>query len=275
MRCVISKLRKSIFGPLPEECQPISDKNQADVTVSLTSYPPRFPTLHRVIESILKQSLSPARICLWIADQDMEFLPKKVRALEKFGLEIHSIPDFKSYNKIIHCYTMYPNSIIVTGDDDMIYPTHWLRLLYAYHLHNPETIICHRARYVTFQPNGDTNPYWLWPNLDREIESSLVFPLGVGGVLYPANCFHEDFAKNEIFMDLCKYGDDIWLKTMTLLKAIPCKKIHYYPKFFKHVRNSQKVTLKQTNLDFGNDEQIREVFAKYDVLKILQGRIEL
>lgn len=274
MKSTIAKLRNKRFGPLPEECKVITAENKADITVSLTSYPPRFPTLHRVILHILEQSLTPARVCLWIAHEDMPFLPKKVRAMEKYGLEIHAIPDFKSYNKIIHCCTLYPNSIIVTGDDDIVYPMDWLRVLYAYHLHNPDTVICHRARYLTFGANGDINPYWLWPVMDREMESYQVFPLGVGGVLYPPGCFHEDITRNDIFEDICRHGDDIWLKAMTLKKEISCRKIHYYQRYFKHVKNSQKITLKKNNLDFRNDEQIRNVFAKYDVTRILQGLME-
>lgn len=261
---------KGNLKTLPEEQKVISSWREVDVIVSLTSYPPRFPTLHKVIEKLLAQSLKPARVCLWIGVQDMPLLPAKVRELKAAGLEIYEIPDFKSYNKIIHCQTMFPGSVIVTADDDVAYPGDWLRYLYAYHLQNPGTVICHRARYMTFQPNLEVNPYWLWPNLDREMESPMVFPLGVGGVLYPCNCFYEDVGRHEIFTELCSHGDDIWLKAMTLLNGTPCRKIHNFPKYFRHVRGTQRVNLKSRNLDFKNDEQIQRVFKKYEILHKLQ-----
>lgn len=255
---------------LPSECLSISDCKEADVIVSLTSYPPRFSTLHKVIVNLLRQSLKPARICLWIGDQDMPLLPEKVRALTKSGLEIYSICDFKSYDKIIHCHAMFPDAVIVTADDDVAYPADWLRLLWAYHLLNPEKVICHRARYMTFQPSGDINPYWLWPNIDREIESHMVFPIGTGGVLYPRGSFHKDIGNSKIFTDLCRHGDDIWLKAMTLLNSRQCIKIHHYPKYFKHVKGSQKVSLKTDNIRFQNDEQIQNVFNRYAILRKMQ-----
>lgn len=274
MKNVINTLRNALSDNLPVECQAVKDLNCADIIVSLTSYPPRFSSLHKVIKSLLQQSLRPARICLWIAEKDMSLLPPKVCAFERSGLDIQPVPDFQSYSKIIHCYQQYTGSVIVTCDDDMLYPSEWLRLLYAHHLQSPSSVICHRARYMTFRPNGEINPYWLWPNLEREAESLLVYPIGAGGVLYPANCFHDDLVRDDIFMKICQHGDDIWLKAMTLLNAVQCKKIHYYSRYFRHVKNSQHVALKQINTESRNDINVRQVFRKYDILQRLRNSPE-
>lgn len=270
MKKFIANLRGK-YDDLPQECEDIADCKEADVIVSLTSYPPRFSTLHKVIGNLMSQSLKPARICLWIGEQDTSLLPEKVRSLTKSGLEIYSIPDFKSYDKIIHCQAMFPDAVIVTADDDVAYPVDWLRILWAHHVQNPSKVMCHRARFMTFRPNGDINPYWLWPNLDRETESHMVFPIGSGGVLYPSRCFHNDIGKSEIFTELCKHGDDIWLKAMTLLNNTQCKKIHHYRGYFKHVKGSQKLSLKTDNLGFKNDEQIQNVFNRYEILPKMQS----
>lgn len=60
----------------------------ADVIVSITSYPPSFETLHKVIESILNQSIRTQMICLGIAEKDICKLPENVQRLRSCGRKI-------------------------------------------------------------------------------------------------------------------------------------------------------------------------------------------
>jgi hypothetical protein len=203
----------------------------------------------------------------------MQSLPKKVKKLTQYGLEIIPTHDIKSFKKIIPCYQNNQTEVIVTADDDVYYPKDWLRLLYAYHLQNPDNIICHRARHITFSPNGSLNLYKLWPFITEEKASLLVFPIGQGGVLYPPNSFHTDIDREDIFLNICEFGDDIWLKAMSLKNSVVCNKIHYYQKNFKHVRHSQVTTLNEDNMAFRNDEQISKVFTNYKIMDILRGVI--
>lgn len=255
---------------LPEECRRINNLKHADLIVSLTSYPPRFSTLHKTIESILKQSITPQRFCLYIAENDMEQLPDKVTRLAGYGLEIVPTKDIRSFKKLIPCLSSNRDQVIVTADDDVVYPRHWLRLLYWHHLETPSTIICHRARYMTFSSTGSINSYIWWPNIDRELASLLVVPIGNGGVLYPPDCFHEEIDKEDLFLHLCGSSDDIWFKAMSLKRRIACKKINHYPHFFKHHRKSQQTALKNTNMQFLNDEHITKVFNQFNILETLR-----
>jgi hypothetical protein len=255
---------------LPEECKQLKDVKVANVIVSLTSYPPRFATLHKTIASILQQSIQPKRLCLWIAENDISSLPRKVKLLAKFGLEIIPTHDIKSFKKFIPCFLENENEVIVTADDDVYYPKDWLRTLYAYHLKSPDNIICHRARQITVTQDGSINSYNLWPYITEEMASIFVFPIGNGGVLYPPDSFHPDIGREEVFSKICKYGDDIWFKAMSLHKMTICKKINYYHKNFRHVRNSQKTTLNEDNMSFRNDEQILSVFTHYNTMDILR-----
>ena len=68
-----------------------------EVVVSLTSFPPRFSTLHLTLRTLLNQSVSPDRIVLWIAHQDMALLPRKVLALQTQGIEIRPCDDLRSF----------------------------------------------------------------------------------------------------------------------------------------------------------------------------------
>src|SRR5688500_19351966 len=70
-----------------------------ELAVSLTSFPPRFDSLHLTLACLLDQSIRPDRVILWIAHQDMERLPVAVTSLEDRGLEIRECDDLRSYKK--------------------------------------------------------------------------------------------------------------------------------------------------------------------------------
>lgn len=241
------------------------------VIVSLTSYQPRFSTLHICLSSLLKQSIRPYKITLWIAKAEYSLLPKRVINLCKGKIEIALCDDIKSYKKIIYTAQRYPDHIIVTCDDDIIYPSNWLDSLIFENKRDPEAIVCHRARYMTFDPNANLNPYWLWPNLNREHKSILVFPVGVGGVLYPPNCFYKDLYNSEKFLSLSPHGDDIWLKAMTLLKHRKCLKSKAFKKNFKQIKGSQVDALKSSNIAYRNDMQIEKTFREYNILDLIRN----
>lgn len=198
--------------------------------VSITSYPPRFHQLHLTLRSLIQQSLVADKIILWINEHDIELLPKNVTELASDYLEIHSIkgPDLKSYKKIIPSLMSFPNSIIVTGDDDVFYYSNWLWDLYINSLReNHSKVICHRAVIVGITKEGKYEEYQKWESLGPydDVTSMRVFPIGIGGVLYPPGCFHEDVLNIERFLKLAPNGDDIWLYFMSTLTGVLKRKI--------------------------------------------------
>lgn len=246
--------------------------SETGIVVSLTSYPPRFRYLHLALESLLGQTLRPDRLVLWLAEGDLRHLPANVWRLEKRGLDIRACKDIKSYKKIIYALQAHANSVIVTADDDIAYPPDWLESLVASYRRAPKVIHCHRARLITFDPHGNINRYVDWPILAREELSACVIPIGVGGVLYPPHSLHELVCEEAIFMSLCEFGDDIWLKTMSLMNGVLCKKLSAdaSPATFYDVPSSQAVSLMDTNLNGRNDAQIDKVFTRFGILDKLQ-----
>ncbi len=239
--------------------------------VSLTSYPPRFKKLTLVLESLFGQSLKPGRIYLCIAEEDKQHLPSNVAKLVKYGLEIDYYSNIRSYKKLIPCLRKHPDAIIVTADDDVIYPFNWLQALYREHQKHPAEVICHRARMMTFNSNGLLGSYKTWPNLTTETSSLNVFPVGVGGVLYPPGCFSRDVYDQDQFMNLAPHGDDIWFKAMSLIHGTPCRKISFYKKNFHELKESQQHALRKENVSYRNDEQIDQVFSHYSLNSRLQA----
>ncbi|WP_416861963.1 hypothetical protein, partial [Helicobacter ganmani] len=102
---------------------------------SLTSYPLRIPTLHYTLYSLLTQTLKPHKLILWLSKEEFpnkeQDLPSSVLDFTNHGLEIKWCEkNIKSYKKLIPTLQDYLNAIIVTCDDDVIYPKNWLSKLY-------------------------------------------------------------------------------------------------------------------------------------------------
>ena len=249
----------------------ISDRiSDEQLIVSLTSYIPRFGKLHLTLESLLNQAKKPDKICLWISKNEMTELPANVKRLTKRGVTILPCDDLRSYKKIVFAVQEYPDAIIVTADDDVIYPQNWLSTLYNAHLEDRTTIICHRAKLMIYDQYGILNSYNLWPKITTEHKSELVFPTGVGGVLYPPGSLSDQVTDTDSFMTLCPHNDDIWLKVMSLLTGRECRRINVFPKHLQEVEGTKEVSLYKINVLGGrNDTQIEDTFKKYDVSNIL------
>jgi hypothetical protein len=229
--------------------------------VSLTSYPPRFATLHLTLRSLLLQSLQPTRVILWIAFEDAERLPQEVTQLQKEGLEIRYCEDIKSYKKIIPALEAYPKATIVTADDDIYYWADWLDELFEQSQKYPQDVIAHRVHRLRIERNTIL-PYREWQENVVDQEALAVnFPTGIGGVLYPPGCFHPDVVQKEAFMRLCSNADDVWLYWMTrrnghYVRRSATKRIPY-PWY-----GSQEVALWKDNRT-QNDLQIANMMQAY------------
>ena len=193
--------------------------------VSLTSYPARFSKLPLTLKCLLAQSMSADRIILWIAHQDKIALTPSILALQKEGLEIAYCDDLRSYKKIIPTLQNYPDSFIVTADDDVYYWPTWLEELVNSYQMGGDSVICHRVHRTRLGGDGFLLPYEKWEFDSQSTDaSSLNFQTGVGGVLYPPNAFHADVMNSEMFMNLCPLADDIWLYWMMRLNGMMARK---------------------------------------------------
>lgn len=235
-----------------------------EITVSLTSYPPRFGYLHLTIKSILLQSYNKKRVVLWVAQEDFPKLPNQVVALVAYGLIINTCEDIKSYKKLVPELMEQQNQVIVTADDDIYYGQGWLNALVSEWKKDPLNIVCHRMHGIKFLRDGSIAPYAEWEFDDKNTcASENNFPTGMGGVLYPSNAFYSDVVLSERFIKLCPSGDDIWFYWMARLNG----------RKFKRVSNAQKLHCWGGSQDVGlwinnlhgemNDVQIRNMIQAY------------
>ena len=189
----------------------------AGLIVSLTSYPPRFPTLALTLKCLLSQTIRADRTILWVAAKDYGLLPPSVIDLKADGLEIRIAKDTRSYKKIIPALIEFPRSYIVTADDDVYYSSRWLAALVnkAKEFEGERIIVCHRAHSINYDELGDIQPYTKWNHAVRE-DAQTLFPTGVGGILYSPDSLASEVIEEDLFMKLSPQADDVWLFWMGL-----------------------------------------------------------
>lgn len=243
------------------------------IVVSLTSIPERLDRLHLSLESLLSQSLQPARVVLWLAE-GVE-LPHAVARLSRFGVTIRRGDDLGPHTKLLHTLEAYPSSIVVTADDDILYPRRWLEGLYHSYCEHPHSVHCYRARKIRRDEAGDLLPLAEWDYLvsaEPVGPAMLLFPTGVGGVLYPPGSLHPEVFNRERFRALCPTNDDIWFKAMAVLNRWPARKVEgsFDSRRFQSLGSSKRKELWAINRAT-NDRQVRDTFEAYGLNPYLRS----
>jgi len=194
--------------------------------VNLTSHPPRYPTLLLTLKCLLTQTVRADRVMLWIASADMATLPEPVLQLVKHGLTIRACEDRLSYNKIVHAIEAFPKAFLVVADDDVYYPPNWLETLVGAFDPGKWEVICHRARAITRDDQGGVRPYLQWnEEIADTAPSALVFPTaGVSGALYRPGILHKDVTRQDLYLELARTTDDIWLYFMSRMTGAVSRK---------------------------------------------------
>ena len=245
-----------------------------ELIVSLTTIPERVAKIHLTIDCLLRQSVKPDRLILWLNECDVagrpvvnpNTLPDSLRRLEKRGLSIEWCENIGPYCKLIPALKKYPNALIATADDDVLYPGDWLKKLYEAFLREPRYIHCHRAHKMRFDDAGELLPYKQWDYFAPDFAgpSPLLFPTGVGGVLYASELLHSDTTNESIFLKLCPKADDVWLKAMSAMQGVSCKKVSAdsMPLYSIRIRNDRRLMNDNVSCE-GNDSQIRNVMEHY------------
>lgn len=243
-----------------------------NVIVSLTSFPDRINYVWIVIETLLRQTYRPEKIILWLADtqfKSMNELPKKLLEQQEKGLEIRFCDDLRSHKKYYYTMKYYPNSVVITVDDDTFYPEDLVeKLIYTHKLY-PNTICCNLAHLITIE-NGEIAPYSKWESGADGYDqpSYYLVPVGCGGVLYPPGCFYKDVFDKEKIKELCPLADDLWLKAMATLNGVKAVKTDPISIPYVSIISSQKSSLWKVNVDQKmNDKQMNNILRNYPELK--------
>jgi hypothetical protein len=273
---ILMQVRTNVAWKLPRRT-PDPHRLAAPLIISVTSHPKRFKTLALTLKCLLSQTVAPNAVVLWIADADRSALPADVLALQGAGLTIEFTKDLRSFKKIIPALQRFPDAFIVTADDDVYYWPTWLEELVNAYSPTKREILCHRVNRIRLGKNGLPLPYSQWEFEYTGCESSpLIFPTGVGGVLYPPDHLHSDVVDEATFDVLCPSTDDAWLYWMALRAGSQFRKTELsrpmtrWPGSSRRFSmtswpGSQKVSLHWQNVPQGggNDVQIRNLIDRF------------
>ncbi len=239
------------------------------IIVSLTTYPGRIDRVHIAIESLIHQTRPADMIVLWLAEEQFpggeSSLPERLLALRKQGLTIEWCEDIKSYKKLIPSMRKWPDDIIITADDDIIYRVDTIENLMESYARHPDCVSTVRAHLMLFDDMGQPLPYNDWkPEYSYFIDTPhmALFPTTGAGTLFPPGIMPEEFFNEQAYMELCPKADDIWTKCMLTLAGVPVVLAAENTKLMC-VDGTQTETLYAHNLT-GNDAQLAAVLEVYD-----------
>ena len=190
------------------------------------------------------------------------------------GVEVRFCKDVRSYTKLLPALQAFPDDIIITVDDDIIYNANIIESLYKAHLDNPTKICAQKARYPSVDSEGNVRPYDNWHTPPSTYY--WLMPLGVYGVLYPPHCLHPDVCKEKLFRELCPLADDIWFWIMALrhgtghIEINPNRSVGYsFDDLYQFLHKGSNLTF--TNRKRGyNDKQLKNVcqYFKFNIKSV-------
>lgn len=192
-------------------------KHEEEIIVSLTSFPAAISYAFQAIRSILSGSILPNKLVLYLTYSQFgeAGIPQELLLLAHQNpvFEIRDYEtDIRSYRKLIPALKDFPEAVIVTVDDDVIYHRNMLRDLLRLHKKLPKAIIAHRVRKIKLNA-----PYKKWRKykwydflLTKHHFNYLALQTGIGGVLYPPHSLDSQMLDSNIFMQLAPTNDDVW-----------------------------------------------------------------
>lgn len=261
---IFKRIFRRVFTEFNNSLPINKSKNIAEgVIISLTSYPARLPQLHVVIRSLLKQTVSPEKIILYLGtDTKDSDIPSSLQKLTKYNFEIKTgCKDIKPHKKYFYAMQEFPNHTIITVDDDLIYDKNLVSDLITCAKKNPGCVCARRVNLITKNEEGKLNPYskWEWEYKKLITPSHSLLATGCGGVLYPPHILPQETFNLKAIKETCLNTDDIWLKFMELkndVKVVFSNNKVVHPLSLRHTQESG---LLQTNTAGENRNDINIV----------------
>ncbi len=208
---------KGYFQTESQDKQSIIDSDKS-IVLSMTTYPAREQKVIWTIKSLLRQNTAVDKFVVWLDQDEYKQLPNRLSAFEKYGVEFRFCSSLRSHKKYFYAMQEFSESIVITADDDVIYPEDTLEKLIKMHKKFPDCVICNQGRWVKTDEKGFA-PYKQWTKkLSKNIKmpSFRLLPIGEGAVLYPPKCLcNEVFDKDKI-INTAITADDLWLKFMAV-----------------------------------------------------------
>lgn len=262
------ELFDSIYADVSEDGFNTTEERNPRIIVSLTTIPQRIEAAAKVISIMLHQTVKPDKIILYLATDefaDIE-LPELLLKEQECGVEIVYCDNLYCHKKYYYTLRDYPDDIIITVDDDLMYEETLIEQLYNSYLKHPNAVSAMRAHRITFCNKNQIAPYSKWVMKCSDfinIPSLQLLPTGVGGVLYPPHSLPAETLNLEAIMELCPMADDLWLKIMELVNNTPVV-IPQRQKALVFINGTQECGLYLDNVKNNqNDVQLKQILDRY------------
>jgi hypothetical protein len=240
--------------------------------VSLTTYGDRLRTVHLAIESIGRGHVLPSRLILWLdSETARDHLPDTIGRLERRGLEVKYCKNYgphKKYYPFLASQDSF-NVPLVTADDDILYPSYWLKALYAAYMESPDLLNCYRANVIALNGDGFAK-YESWTPC-TSTEPSYANVAGTGaGAIYPPSLMMALKRSGTAFELCCPRSDDIWVHANALRTGYKVRQIRKRAFYLVLIPRTQETALWHENYAYqdGNDRQVKSTYSKDDMQKL-------
>lgn len=243
----------------------------------MTSHGERLGEAWIALESIGRGDVLPARLMLWLDEQaSFDNLPRELERMRRRGLEVLLAKDRYGVHTKYYPYlssVASPEAALVTSDDDIIYPKHWLSALVAAHSSAPTDVVCFRAHVIGMEPDGTFVPYMSWLPAYDQSSSFAHFGTSVSGQLLPADLQTAIRERGEQFRNVAPLADDVWLSACAIAAGFKTRMVDSVPRLFPWIPGSQETGLFVVNtLQGGNDVAIDVTFDAA-LRKVIAGDI--
>jgi len=191
-----------------------------DVDVSLTSISGRIGRLEAVVRSILAQEVPPARVLIhlsregYLLDEGVAELPEGLAALvDGARVQVLWVGNTGPYRKLLPWLGAHLGTgrMVVTADDDTLYPADWLGRLIAGR--QATGAVTGWTAHPVVLRRGRVAGYGQW--FGAEVPEGPVLrllPIGKDGVLYAGTDFPAEVMDFPTAARLAPTADDLWLR---------------------------------------------------------------
>ncbi|MCD8120732.1 MAG: glycosyltransferase [Clostridiales bacterium] len=242
--------------------------------VSFTSYPARIKWVPEMLKSIFSQTFPADEIVLWLAEsqfpEKLADLPENLRRLEEDKqIQIKWCDDLKPHKKYFYAMQEYPDDLIVTIDDDIVYSDQVLEKLYHSYLMYPDAVSTMRTHLIIVDEQKQLLSYntWIKETDGCRLQPSMqLLATGGSGTLYPPHLLNPALFDKQAMMNTCLLADDLWLKAMEVINDVPVVLASEYAQL-QYIPGSQEEALCHTNtssLNNQNDVQLANVIKWLD-----------
>lgn len=196
--------------------------NYGKIDISLTAISSRMDSVCDTLGSLLAQDYRDVQIHLYLSrepyllDKGVPELPAPLKDLMLQAgerLAVHYCLNTGPYRKLVPYLreNWGTSRLVVTVDDDTIYPPDWLStLVQAYDTYG--CVVAYRGHRILVNQAGIA-PYRTWMrSVIEENPSHLVIPTGKDGILYDTAFFPIGVLNMDDALELAPTADDLWFR---------------------------------------------------------------